>query len=362
MIIYLNVTTSDLKDIPEKEAEQLLTNLIDADRCGRHLVIIGRSVCRWALENLHLSGSNSGHLVGIMEDFTIRGDSYLSGNCFLNVVLGVQKICVVENYFTIGHLEFSQGGYSSLTTQIVVENITSDKGVYEFILNSTIAYTNVPRWNADFVQGGGSTTADVFDSEIEKKRITVCLYDTDKISPCDRFGATAKKIRNFHNKRNSSVDDPMLPYIGTAKCTIGHEVENYIPLSAVSKLKQFDLPEGLAGIVSQSSSADAQDCFWMFFDFKKGVSGSKIRFKIDEGHKSQNVEEWISKKTKCSQEDFCSLDISGIGKNVPSAFLKSDEAKSAYLEFCTTDYWKDLFLSYFEDILWYLAAPVASRL
>ncbi|ABF62548.1 hypothetical protein TM1040_3579 (plasmid) [Ruegeria sp. TM1040] len=361
MIITLEASNDELSSLTDDEAEDLFSRLLDADRMGRHIVVMNRRICEWGKQNTKLSGRNLSHLIDIKEAFATRGNISSYATCFLKVVLGNQPISIVDNCFMMGHKEFLQGEYASSKTMLIVENLNSDSKLYEFIFEKSITKTKVPGWAVEFILGGGNTTVTAFEGEIAKKRITVCVVDTDKISPCDKLGTTARKVLNRHSKRNLQQYDPATPYVGTAIETVGHELENYIPLSSVKYLDAFSCPTCLDDLVDQEVAKSSADCLWLYFDIKKGIDGKRLLDKERTNIKNRSVLEWICKNTKIKLEDLHSLKIPGIGSTIVDHFLKNDLAKEQYTRFTNTDYWEHLFLEHLEKLLWFLAAPKTLR-
>ncbi|MBN8180990.1 hypothetical protein [Roseibium aggregatum] len=361
MIIYLDIKVEELTIMPPEEAETIFTLLLDADRLGNHMIVISRTTCDWAIENLSLSGQNSNHLNRLKADFSTRGNIRKYSKCHISVVFGESEIYLEGSGFSIGHKKFISSEFSTYKTRMIVENIENDSGLYNFMFSVAIKQTNIPGTAVDFVSGGGSTTCAVFENEIKKNRIAICIVDTDKNSPCDKLGSTAKKVLNLHNKRNIEQNNSYTPYIGTATTTIGQEIENYIPFNAVKQISCYNLPPELELIVKQNTSADAENCFWLFFDLKNGVSGTKILDKIDQGLKQRSVGQWIASRLGCSYQDLKYKNINGVGKNIIEKFLSTKEAQNEYIEFSKTEYWRSAFLAQFESLLWYLAATMPVR-
>lgn len=361
MIFILDARVADLESLPVSQVENLFSALMDADRSGRHLVVIDRSICSWAIKNVSLSGENSKHLVGLREQFATRGNITEYAHSFLKVVLGSRPVTINGDHFEIGHVEFTSGEYATSKTKMIVENLTTDSRLYDYLLGVAISQTVVPGFAVDFVLGGGDTTVTAFEAEVDKQRIAVCVVDTDRVSPCDNLGETARKVINSHAKRNLDITHPAPAYVGTVLETVGHELENYIPFSAVNLIGVFTHDTCLDAIVTQNSAADAADCFWRYFDTKGGIDGRKIGSKVAAGKKPPSVVDWICKETGISVGDFVSLRISGIGSSVADHFLKSAAAKTHYVEFSKSEYWRALFLRHFEQVLWFLAAPEIRR-
>ena len=361
MIFLLDVSVGDLHDVPAEEIESLFTTLLDADRSGRHLAVIDRNLCTWGIDNIKLSGQNKTHLANLREQFATRGNIHGYAKSYLKIVIGNDQVEVIDNFFKIGHYSFISGEFATSKTKMIVENLNADRKLYEYLFSIAIKQTNVPGFAVDFVLGGGNTTVTAFEAEIEKYRISVCVVDTDRISPCDRLGDTAKKVVNRHTKRNLKIADPAPAYVGTALETIGHELENYIPFSVIKVMECFNCPDIIDTIVSQDTQNNSMDCFWLYFDTKKGLNGRALQDKVQKGLKPASTIEWVCLKTGIAEDRIDSLEIPQIGKAIVDQFLKNGAAKAKYVDFSRTEHWRSLFLSHFEQILWFLAAPQVSR-
>ncbi len=361
MIFLLDTDEDELAAMEPDDAESLFTLLIDADRCGRHFIVIKRAICGWALTNLKLSGQNQNHLNYLKEQYATRGAIHKSATSYIKLVFGDDPIIANDQYFQIGHKVFIAGEFASSKTIMTVENINADSKLYEFIFQVACKYTNVPNWSVEYILGGGDTTATAFEGEIEKNRVAICVVDTDRISPCDKLGQTAKKVLKVDRKRNIVAVTPPKAYVGKAFETIGHELENYIPLIAIKQINCFTCPEGLDDYISQETLKDSEDCLWQYFDIKNGVDGGNIVKKLNAGNKSQDVVDWIREKFGLSFDDFGKFKIQGIGRSVTQHFLACVAAKEQYFAFSKTEYWKALFLKHFEEILWFLASSEANR-
>ena len=295
----------------------------------------------------------------------MRGGLLDNADGYVSVEIGNSGIEIhEETKFTIGHKALIDGEYLLRSTSFVIEDIDADGGMYKQILNEAKKVSQIPSFIFDPIHGGGSATSRVFDGEIEKKRIVVCIVDHDKSAPMDGVSHTAKRVLVNHVKRNVEGRDETCRYIGLAMTTIGREVENVIPyrlfrvMEAYQDYRDYDK---LDEIVLGEKIEDDDDCFWQYFDIKEGICGEKIATMVDVGGTSEECARWICGKLGCTIDQVRRIRIFGFGQNVVRNFLGSPAALSGFHAFTRANDWGSKFGDYFAMLLWFFAAPVRSR-
>ena len=93
----------------------------------------------------------------------------------------------------------------------------------------------------------------------------------------------------------------------------------------------------------------------------KGTNEKHLQKLLDEGKIGRNVVVWICGKFGFDKEEVEDIRIDGFGERVIDAFFGSPEALKGFHEFIRSEYWRSVFGSYFEAILWYFAAPNTAR-
>jgi len=366
MIFALEATIEELGKLGRVESETLFSLLVDCDRGGRHFFVASRSLCDWALNELELSGRDRSHLIKLRQLYTQRGAFPNIATYQVKITIGDHGITPHENgVFEIGHKRFIAGEFCQTKTAFVVEDITDDVCLYRHILSEAQKQTKIPSFDFDAVHGGGAGTPTVFEHEISKDRVTVCIVDTDKLAPCDGNSGTARKALRILKRRNQDNTRPDQPFIGIAYTTVGRELENYIPYSILKTVREYDSYRHRAALdaaVSEDGELDLSDNFWMHFDIKAGLDGEELVTKVSRGQLSGESLQWICSKVGCEVEDATTLNIDGFGPNVVQNFLRDENALRNFHRFTRMQYWKNLFLDHFETLLWFFAAPVRDRL
>ncbi|HCQ58777.1 hypothetical protein [uncultured Roseovarius sp.] len=364
MIFLLDETSEQLEAQDGAQVEDLFSRLIETDRRGRHYFVLSRVLADWALENLALSARHKSHLVGIREQYAMRGALPKSSGVFLQIGFESIGVCQMnEGFFKIGVDAFLAGEYAESRAALVLEDIVNDAGLYKHVLGEARKLTNVPNFNFEPVHSGGSRIVPVFETEVNKGKVVCCIVDTDMLAPCSKKGVTARNVLAIQRRRNEDTASTAASFVGRAFCTVGHELENCIPyfivkeFAAVSQLTSDILDR----VAVQDDSVDAGTCFWLHFDVKNGLCGETIIEKREAGHLSEASVTWIQARLGLNDQDFRSVKIDGFGEEIVDKFLSSPAALRKFHTFTRTNYWKSLFLERFEELLWYFAAPARER-
>ena len=364
MIFQLDCTREELASAKRDELEDVFSKLADADRAGRHFFIVRRDLCEWARKNLKLSGLDSARLATIREEYATRRALLEDCHAYVNVTIGNSGVRWERGVeFSIGHRRLVSGQYLLVSTGFVVEDLKSDGKVYDHILRETLKISKVPSYRAEFIHGAGSRIGEIFESEIGKGRVVVCVADHDRSAPMDRKSAGARGVLLIHTQRNAGPGDGSRNYIGLGTTTVGREVENHIPYHLVRGMWDRDYPHfaELDRIVSQVGYVRKEDCFWQYFDIKEGLCGQVLVKLMDQDEISRDVVEWICGRVGCETEELESVQIDGFGDRVVKLFLGSPEALAGFHGFVRSDYWRSVYAGFFERLLWFFAAPRAVR-
>lgn len=149
---------------------------------------------------------------------------------------------------------------------LLVEN-PKDTALYVEILNYYKVLKGITNVECEFgsMNGGGNTIHEEYSRiTMEKKCFTLCLIDSDKISPSGELGSTAKKF----------LDEPISTSWGFFSILKVHEIENLIPLKIY---KQFinENHSTNASVLSRLTFSNDCDLF-NYLDLKNGIN--KKRF------------------------------------------------------------------------------------
>lgn len=364
MIFKLQCSVRDLAALREEELEEVFALLVDADRSGRHFSILRRELCAWAAENLSLAKRERTHLIAIGEQYATRGGMLEVAGGLVSVVIGDSEVAMHgENGFVIGHRALIEGEYLSRVTSLVVEDVESDGRMYSHVLTEAKTVSRVPSIAFDPIHGGGGATGRVFEREIEKNRVVVCIVDQDRGAPTDRRSDTARVVLRIHRGRNRRSNERRRPFIGVAVTTIGREVENLIPYRVCrSMYPEYEYFDELDRILARDGEETEVGLgFWQYFDVKNGLDGKKIMEKAKAGGASEETVRWIGDRLGCGRDQIEDVFIGGFGAGAVRRFLDCPEALSGFRAFTRSGGWKSGFGDYFEGLLWFLAAPVRSR-
>lgn len=365
MIYIVDATPDDLIAAPAAEIEDLFSSLLAADRAGRHFILIARQLCDWVADHVGLSNMDASHLASVRQRFSTTGALATEAMFATKISIGNNPLAFeVENSrFSMGHQVFNAGNYAVVKSALVLEDIQDDADLYHHLLLCALRQTNVPNCSYEVVHGGGARTPLVFDAEIAKRRVALCLVDTDQKAPYDRKSATALQVLRS-NRRNVMTDIQYDPFVGLGLTTVGHELENYIPFQLLKDIPQFTSSASnliIEPLVSQTGSVNVEDCLWQFFDVKEGLDGQAILAKREAGDISVETLNWICQKLGTNIDEIAELRIEGYGQKVVSNFLSCQALISALFRFSRSQYWREMFLEHFEKILWFCAAPKADR-
>ena len=343
----------------------MFSALVNADRFGRHFFVSQRAICNWALENLQLSNQDSARLQAVREEFAVRSDLLRLAHSSVKINIGNAPVSLDgEHHFRIGHKKLMTGQYLSTKTSFVVEDIMTDCVLYEFILKEAQKIPNIPSYSFDPIHGGGERTCDVFISEIAKKRIVVCIVDRDSMAPMGPKSNVANNVITCHSRMNLEDFSGNRSFIGLGTITVGRKLENHIPYHLIRLLPQYRAyPHSaeLDGIVCQNEATQAEECFWQFFDVKKGLSGIQVKQLWVNGTLSMDAIQWICGKIGCEVTEIEGKRLKGFGDRVIQAFSQNHEALSGFHEFVRSNYWRCVYGNFFEILLWYFAAPKPVR-
>ena len=365
MIFRLQCTVDELARTRKDELEDVFSKLIDADRSGRHFFISPRELCDWIVENIDLSGRDCAHLVSIREQYAVRGGLVAVARPYVDVTIGDASVSFDGmNTFFVGHRSLIEGRYLSSSTGFIVEDIGADTKLYRHVLNETRKITKVPSFEFDPIHGGGSTTDRVFDHEIQRRRVVVCVVDHDKLAPGDARSSAANRVELNYVRRNCDETRGDQCFIGLGILTIGRELENYIPYHLFKEMENYRNYahfNKLDEIVCQHGCISPDNCFWKYFDIKEGINGEGLKEKLNKGKISDEVFNWICGKIGCEPEEIERNSIDGFGNGVINAFFSSPQALCGFHKFVRSEFWRGAFGDYFEKLLWFFAAPKCVR-
>jgi len=365
MIFVVDTTLDELAVAHAEEVEELFTKLLSADRGGRHLAVISRAVCDWVEQHVGLSWADRGHLNSLRAEYATRGSLQNSGRPITRVVIGDDAPRWSHGeVFSIGHKKYIEGAYSLRSALVVVEDVDTDGELYQLILREVQKIAGGPCITFDVVHGGGTRMPEVFDRELKKGVVAVCIIDSDKSTPLSGISGTAKKMKAMTQNRNAAAGG-VNSFIGDIVVTNGREVENYIPYKIVEDMKVYanhPAHPKIRPICGQLDWREGEsDALWLFFDVKQGLAGAEILKKRASGEISPDEFEWLCNKVGVDEEGIKNVEIEGFGPNIVKNFFRDATAVGEFHRFVRMQCWRKVGAETFDGLLWYLAAPPAKR-
>lgn len=359
MLIYLNVSDEQLDSYDFEKIEILFGDLISSSLKGFHDVHISRNACLWGLSSLELSRQHKAHLKSILQKISTRAGILSICPVLINIVFSNIEFTKSASGFELSAAYILEHGLLDRPATLVVENSIYDGGFYKLIFDFCIKNSPFNAYSLHIENGGGDTSASVFNEKIEQKRITVAIVDTDKRSPHGPCGETHKKVMGVHSKH---VDC----YIGNAYATLGREAENILPTECVFELASENLSflEN-AHIMSTGYNDYITENFWDFFDMKRGFNGCEFlkAVKPSRGVSRHEVScvEWWASTLRVDASDIDEVTIPSVGANLLSRFLRNGNAIALLNSIMRTKNWQNKYINYFRDILWFFCAKKRVR-
>lgn len=352
MLIYFNATVDQVSSEKTEEIEGLISSLLHASSKGTHLIVIDRKVCVWAKECLNFNQREIAQLDRLRELYTQRGALPSNARVILEVEVGsAQLLEYAPHKYRIGHQPFLNGRYLE-SARLLVEHIENDGDMLELVLNEIRRRHPISSYNFLRLHGGGADIAACLRFEIPQQRVVVSVVDSDKVAPCDTTSAT---------RRNLDREAARQTFVGMACESPCKEAENFIPLSILNAHRQRICPEygcfdALENLVTGQTVSGSSDCFWLFFDLKRGVEADKL-----DTFSTPPVSDWLHRKYQLGDDTFSDIQITGFGDGILRQFLNCGEAVKDFIAFMKTPYWQTHFESFFDLIYWYFAAEKKAR-
>jgi len=354
MLIYLDECDKKLETWDIDQVESLYVELISSSLKGYHDVHISRIACEWGLKRLNLPRKHLAHLKSMLQKIPTTAGILTECPVLIKLVFSDVEFVRTTTGFDLSAKYVLENNLLGRPATLVVENSIYDGEFYKLIFNHCVKSSIFKSYNLNIENGGGNTTASVFDDNIKQKRITVAIVDTDKRSPYGPFGDTHKKVMGVHAKHLNT-------YIGDAYATYGREAENILPTACV-----FELAAGNSTFLSNPYLAKCghneylPDNFWDFFDLKKGFNGTSLLAKVKPSRGVSRYEtpcvKWWAKIFGIDVDEIDAVIIPSAGANLLSRFLNNGNAVAEFRRVMRTGNWQKRYLDYFLDILWFFCA------
>ena len=324
ILIDDSVVNNEDENTWDDETVLALENLASARREGKHAVMAERETLKKIAQCRRLSEFARRTYNKLFNQST-QFQSYLSAvTTYIEIVnpcyepevvsnSGKQIIKVAPRFFNDSELVQK--------TILLCENI-NDAALYENIAKVYVVWNNI---NVKIVcehRGGGGNTISLEYINIQKlkKRLCLCIVDSDKIAPDTNLGSTASRIQAESDSTCINTQTFILD------C---REIENLIPNSILSELCLGNQERLQALKILEDISSDAVDVRY-FLDIKKGTRMKEIVNAVNPKIKSfwevkialipnisSRIDKWCQNNWQCSNNSGeCKCKISlGFGEN-----------------------------------------------
>ena len=263
-----------IKATPSNAAacKEALENLAIAHRKGLHLIVGDPAVFLWLYENFSCGDETRKSFLKLYNDAVQNSALVDDFSIFVKVVgypLGTCR-AIDDRGQTCITIQLSRFSTFDLCREpiLLAENLTDIEVCLIFGRAYAAARGNTKiLLKCDERPGGGSTTASIFTRiQSSNSRFCLCLVDSDKHSPLDALGETARQVVAAYE-----------PHLGLSDMhvTDEHELENILPLNHVSKIYHGDYLKRIS-CDALKSIKDADPVLGDFIDLKAGISFKDI--------------------------------------------------------------------------------------
>lgn len=339
MVIFLSseLLSGVNKSNPPQRVLDSLENLARCKLEGKHIIISSRPSIDKILEVSNLPNRSKEIYRLIGENSTTKMDIRNHVSHVLNVVKRFSDINVTGRSpanINVPLNHFSDSVTIQKTTLLVENRIDAKIHVnagHFFARERNIGFIE----QCDIRQGGGYTTYGTFnDLQKEQKKPVLCVVDSDRIHPDDKFGKTAKKV----SAKDS--DDYPLAHLHIIEA---HEIENLVPSNFFIRNTNENTDERKAArSIEVLDSSDSLGLIRLYIDTRKGTSLADVieAYKKREdvnlqilASKMDSINEECLASTQCENPNSCTCIINNpIGKNNTSVSVdQAAESKVGHI-------------------------------
>ena len=333
----------------------------DAVFAGNHRIFIPPGLFEYLVTLNMFSVTVSGSIKKIGEDSPQLGD-FINDVEIPKLTLKYHESGLNErqgNRFIIDHKKFIGGQYL-LEPILIVENKFSDGEFYQIMFDLEAERIDFPP--AKFAiqhLGGKSQLQKALKTYAKEKRIVVFILDLDSIVPITAI-ERVKRQQNLESILNVGN------CVGLVKYTPTHEIENFLPLSIVSKIvtnaRRKNVPK-VERLIKKQGNNEVGDCLWLYYDVKRGVIGKRNKNGVIGIKKFQQLSQkdkiWLCKKycIAISESEIEKLNYPGFGEQVVDHFLKHSDRKKMFNSFIRHrendfNYWSYHFSDWMKSLIW----------
>jgi hypothetical protein len=348
MLVRIALPVADLAALGPDALELRLSELLRAHRNGFHLVVIERDAADYLLEHVAFSGSDRALLQRLRQQFTQNGRLHERATIYLEVHTLGDAIIRTDRCFKIPINMIDSVTFGS-PSQFLTEDANHDAKVIRFILSNVRDILGAPTFSFVDEHGGGASTLQRYTSALVARKIGICVMDTDRRSPLAEICSITKRAMAARDRSGWPLFD-----VAALPC---RELENIIPHGVVMMLDSAEGCEWNRIIpriedwetVGRKSEKEA---FWLFFDVKQGLSH------IDLEAFSPSEIAWVEPRIGASGRLSGEWAYPGYGERVVAQMMQNNQALDALRKAIRRSDWKDVFKSYFNNIIWFGAASV----
>ncbi|GFZ80980.1 hypothetical protein GCM10011497_06900 [Elstera cyanobacteriorum] len=355
MIIYINWNHLAIVNQNKKFIHDVINRVLIAYVDGTHYVVIEPESTKILIDSGLFSGESNARLQSIGSKYGTRGGVLENKHASILEVmpdLEAPLECDEKNKYRIGLRALLSSKYLDQPI-LLVEG--KEGRIYELMMEEVRKKNNIGKLVYEIDIGGGDTTAANFTSRVDRRRVVVCLGDTDKLTPTGRFGQTllaildeAKKIEKF---------------IGRVCETPGREVENFIPYEI---LKRIPLAKGGADrlkiidrLFERQGGGIVDDCIWLYYDLKTKIEHARI---LDYANDSRSIE-WVLRKYHLSDvREINEFNWPVWGGGIVENLMKNNSLVKEFCQFVRNDkYFEYHFYHWFCGFIFYFAGEPSNR-
>lgn len=345
MIFTLIAEIDALEDEDKHSLEGLFREFARAASRGCHLIVLKRNICDWAVSNLHLGGKEQAQILSIKENYSTFGSILAAAPCYIDVhVVEMPLEEINPHKYRVGYKNLLRSDLL-LETKLVVENSGNDGEFYKHVMGAVARVQPLNSFYFEVVNGGGGTTPNCFRQEINNRRLTLCLVDSDRYASCDSKSDTVRQIEDISAHQT---------YVGDIFETQCREAENYIPLEILVENRlcpTFTSGELIREKMAAQTVTYPLDCLWLYFDVKLGMRPDRMQ-----SITNHDTRAWLESKWINAGENLDELGVEGFGNGILRQFLDCDIAVKSFVDQIGDQNWMAHFSGFFERLYWYVIA------
>ncbi|MDR6667247.1 hypothetical protein [Rhizobium sp. 1399] len=347
MIFDLLATAHDFASADQSKLTDLVCELLRAHRRGHHLLIIPRAECDWLADNLDLNSKERATLSRIRHDFTQAGGLRNKALVRVSIEIAHKSGPVSDgNRIVVGLLDAATFDLTE-RAQLIVEDSQYDGKLYQAILDAVKNNVQAPAVGFEIRNGGGQSAYQVWKQQIDAKRLTCLLVDSDR----DHYDQDEKS-----EVKRARVDAERAQWpFAWALCLPCREIENLVPFSILEQLPfALDKAAQLHALrrieeTEIAGGVPVEQRFSHYYDMKNGLGDRPLDERLPE-----NVVLWWEGKIAHGGNRPC---YTGFGGHIIRHLLEHTPCLQGFLRYVKSESWWNIFGELFALVLWVGFAP-----